>query len=63
MTVSGQETSIRSLLDSAPAVRGWRFSAGHAEMADRRRIPFRLAPRPSLDVLNQPLSGHHEAYA
>ncbi len=63
MTLSGQETGIRALLDSAPAVKGWRFSAGHAEMADRRRIPFRLAPRPSLDLLNQPLSGHHEAYA
>lgn len=63
MTVSGQEAGIRALLDGAPAVRGWRFSAGHAEMADRRRIPFRLAPRPSMDHLNQPLAGHHEAYA
>ncbi len=63
MTVSGQEAGIHALLSSVPAIRGWRFSAGHAEQADRRRIPFRLAPRPSLDLLSQPLSAHHEAYA
>jgi hypothetical protein len=63
MTISGQEHAIHALLDNAPAVRGWRFSTGQAGLADRRRIPFRLAPRPSLDLLNQPLSGHHEAYA
>ena len=63
MTVSGQEYAIHALLDGAPSIKGWRFSTGHAEQADRRRIPFRLAPRPSLDLLSQPLSGHHEAYA
>jgi hypothetical protein len=63
MTVSGQESALQALLSGAPAVRGWRFTAGHTEQADRRRIPFRLAPRPSLDLLNQPLSGRHEAYA
>lgn len=63
MTVSGQEHALHALLDNAPAVKGWRFATGHAETADRRRIPFRLTPRPSLDLLNQPLSGRHEAYA
>lgn len=63
MRISGQETAIHALLGTAPVLKGWRFSAGHAEMADRRRVPFRLAPRPSLDLLNQPLAGHHEAYA
>lgn len=63
MTVSGPESALHALLDVAPALKGWRFSVRHAEIADRRRIPFRLAPRPSLDLLNQPLSGRHEAYA
>lgn len=63
MTVSGQEPALHALLDGAPSLKGWRFSARAAEVADRRRIPFRLAPRPSLDLLNQPLSSHHEAYA
>jgi hypothetical protein len=63
MTVSGQDRAIHALLDDAPSVRGWRFSTGQAELTDRRRIPFRLAPRPSLDLLAQPLAGHHEAYA
>ena len=63
MTISGQETALHTLLAGAPVFSGWRFSTGHAENADHRRIPFRLAPRPSLDLLAQPLSGHHEAYA
>lgn len=63
MTVSGPESALHALLDGAPTLKGWRFSARHADVMDRRRIPFRLAPRPSLDLLNQPLSGHHEAYA
>jgi hypothetical protein len=32
-------------------------------LADPRRIPFRLAPRPSLDLLGTPLTARHEAYA
>lgn len=62
LTVSGAENAVHALLDAAPAITGWRFSAS-AEVADRRRVPFRLAPRPSLDKLNDPLSGLHEAWA
>lgn len=62
MTVSGAEASVRALLGGAPQLAGWRFTP-HADLADRRRVPFRLAPRPSLDLLNQPLFGRHDAYA
>lgn len=62
LTLSGADAVVHTLLDAAPALAGWRFSA-RGETADRPRIPFRLAPRPSLDSLTQPLSGHHEAWA
>lgn len=62
LTLAGADASVHALLDAAPALSGWRFSA-HGDAADRRRIPFRLAPPPSLDLLAQPLSGHHEAWA
>lgn len=62
LTLSGADAIVHALLDAAPALPGWRFSARN-EAADRRRIPFRLTPRPSLDSPAQPLSGHHEAWA
>jgi hypothetical protein len=62
LTVSGAEAAVNALLDAAPVLRGWRISSS-IDSADRRRVPFRLAPRPSLDRLNQPLSGLHEAWA
>ena len=31
--------------------------------ANPRRVPFRLAPRPSLDLMGAPISARHEAYA
>lgn len=62
LTVSGDEKAVRDLLAAAPILRGWRFTVA-ADLADRRRIPFRLAPRPSLDTLAEPLSGLYEAYA
>jgi hypothetical protein len=62
MTISGAEQAVHALLAAAPRVSGWRFTAA-ATADDRRRVPFKVAPRPSLDSLTQPLSGHHEAYA
>jgi hypothetical protein len=62
LTLSGSEKPVHDLLGAAPLLRGWRFTPA-ADLADRRRIPFRLAPRPSLDVVTQPLSALHEAYA
>lgn len=61
-TLTGADATAHALVDTAPALRGWRFSVGR-DAADRRRVPFRLAPRPSLDALAQPLSGLHEAWA
>lgn len=62
MTISGADNAVDALLAAAPAIFGWSFSAT-AEMAGRPRVPFRLAPRPSLDRLTQPLTGLYEAYA
>jgi hypothetical protein len=62
LTLSGDEKAVHDLLAAAPILRGWRFTPA-ADLIDRRRIPFRLAPRPSLDTLAQPLSGLYEAYA
>jgi hypothetical protein len=61
MTISGADASVNVLLNNAPAIAGWRFSPRHA-LADARRVPFRTAPRPSMDVLGA-ISGRHEAYA
>ena len=46
----------------APRLAGWRFTP-RAVLTDPRRVPFRLAPRPSLDLLGAPISARHEAYA
>jgi hypothetical protein len=55
MTISGGSAeSVSKLLSAAPAARGWRF-APHAHQSDPRRVPFRLAPRPSLDLLPAPI--------
>jgi hypothetical protein len=62
MTVTGAENAVNALLAAAPRLHGWTFSPP-IEAADRRRVPFRLAPLPSLDRLNQPLTGLYEAYA
>ncbi len=62
LTISGSDSVVHALLAAAPALVGWRIST-RAETADRRRVPFRAAPRPSMDSLAQPLSGHHEAWA
>jgi hypothetical protein len=62
MTISGaNQPAIAALIAAAPAMRGWRF-APRASQADTPRVPFRLAPRPSLDIASQ-ISGRHEAYA
>jgi len=55
MTLSGgADESVSVLLAAAPTTRGWRFSA-NVVLADPRRVPFRLAPRPSLDAMAAPI--------
>ncbi len=61
MTVSGPDASVDLLIQAAPAMKGWQFSPP-ALAADGRRVPFRRAPRPSLDLLGAPVQ-RHEAYA
>lgn len=67
LTISGaDEKAIADLIGAAPALRGWRI-APQAAIADQRRVPFRLAPRPSLDVpvldgLSS-IQARHDAYA
>lgn len=63
MVVSGgAQDSALALLNAAPSISGWTFAA-RPDQAQTRRVPFRVAPRPSLDLLAAPLSAHHEAYA
>jgi hypothetical protein len=55
MTVTGgTDESVALLLNSAPVISCWRFSP-NSTLADPRRVPFRLAPRPSLDVMSGPV--------
>ena len=61
MTISGSDASVEALLAVAPRLAGWQFSP-RAGLADTRRVPFRTAPRPSLDLLGG-ISARHEAYA
>jgi hypothetical protein len=63
MIVSGAaEDAVTALLDAAPALSGWRF-VSPTPQADTRRVPFRLAPRPSMDAMEAPISARHDAYA
>ncbi len=62
MTISGPDIAVHALLERAPRLACWRFSPVHG-VTDTRRVPFRLAPRPSMDSLAAPISAHHEAYA
>jgi len=62
MTVSGEDRAIGVLIAAAPRLAGWRFTTS-AVLTDHRRVPFRLAPRSSLDLLGAPISARHEAYA
>jgi hypothetical protein len=62
MTILGEPRSVSVLLESAPRLDGWRFTP-RAALADPRRVPFRTAPSPSLDLLGAPISARHEAYA
>lgn len=62
MTILGEPRSVSVLLDAAPRLENWRFTP-RAALADPRRVPFRTAPRPSLDLLGSPISALHEAYA
>ncbi len=62
MTISGNDGAIDALIAAAPRLSGWRFTP-RAVLTDPRRVPFRLAPRPSLDLLGAPISARHEAYA
>jgi hypothetical protein len=63
MIISGSaENAVSALLDAAPSLSGWRFEAPTTQ-ADTRRVPFRRAPRPSMDAMDAPISARHDAYA
>ena len=55
MVVSGgADESVMALLEAAPALPGWTF-ATNLESQPMPRLPFRVAPRPSLDTVDAPL--------
>jgi hypothetical protein len=55
MIVSGgSDASVMGLLEAAPPIPGWTF-ATNLESQPTRRVPFRRAPRPSLDTLDAPV--------
>ena len=63
MIVSGGTNDSASvLLDAAPPVSGWMFVT-RLDQSQTARVPFRVAPRPSMDSLSAPISARHEAYA
>ena len=61
-TIQGEPPAGSVQREAAPRLAGWRFTP-RAALADPRRVPFRTAPRPSLDLLGTPISALHEAYA
>ena len=55
MIVSGgTDESVMVLLEAAPSLPGWTF-ATPVESQPTRRVPFRVAPRPSLDAVDSPV--------
>jgi hypothetical protein len=55
MIVSGgADESVMMLLEAAPSLAGWTF-ATHLHAQPTRRVPFRRAPRPSLDIVDAPV--------
>lgn len=54
MIVSGgTDESVMALLEAAPSLTDWTF-ATQPESQPTRRVPFRIAPRPSLDAVDAP---------
>jgi hypothetical protein len=56
--------SIAGLLAAAPKIVGWRAStpvSADAPSSDKRRVPFRLAPQPSLERATH-IMGLHDAW-
>ncbi len=50
LVLSGHNpASMMALLHAAPRIAGWRFIAEQAA-TDIRRVPFRIAPRPTIDA-------------
>jgi hypothetical protein len=63
MIVSGgTRESVAALLAAARPIAGWTF-VSRLEQAQPHRVPFRPAPRPSLDTVAAPISARHDAYA
>jgi hypothetical protein len=60
MVVTGPVEAVEALLAAAPASRTWSF-VSRAVPADARRVPARVAPRPSSDATE--ISAYYEAYA
>lgn len=62
VVTGGTNDSASVLLNAAPRMYGWKFVTGMDQSANHR-VPFRVAPRPSMDSLAAPISARHEAYA
>lgn len=55
MIVSGgTDESVMALLEAAPSLPSWTFATS-IESQPTRRVPFRRAPRPSLDAVDAPV--------
>jgi hypothetical protein len=54
IVTGGTDDSVMPLLEAAPSLPGWTF-ATHLESQPTRRVPFRVAPRPSLDTVDSPV--------
>jgi hypothetical protein len=50
----GTDDSVTTLLEAAPTLAGWTFVTNF-ESQPLRRVPFRTAPRPSLDTVDAPV--------
>jgi hypothetical protein len=53
IVTGGADDSVMALLEAAPSLNGWTFVT-HLESQPTRRVPFRVAPRPSLDTVDAP---------
>ena len=58
----GSHESIAGLLLAARPIAGWTFIP-RMEQGRVQRVPFRAAPRPSLDTETAPISARYDAYA
>jgi hypothetical protein len=62
LTISGKDAAVDALMEAAPRLRGWHV-APRVTGQSRPRIPFLRAPRPSLDVVADPVAALRAAWA